>query len=136
MKKNQQETNEKKRVSRLPSKASLIFRAIAGGYVLYLAYQILTGMDRADKNFALFLAFALLFVAGGIFFIVSALLALKDGKYQYGPADEESREREEQEAREKQVSQKHVESGETLDEEVKNRYLNPEAPQDNDTKKI
>lgn len=120
----QTEKKEKKgnnKEGRLPSRTALIFRAVAGGYVIYLAYAIVKDLSHvSQKEYIIFVAFAALFVIGGLAFIATSLKALKEGRYQNGVADVH---KEEENGEQKEVPRKRIEFGDTLDEDQKD-HLN------------
>ena len=79
--------NEKKR-SGLPTHMGLIFRIVAGGYLVYLAYSIYSGsgeVQGAEK--IAFVAAIALFSVIGLWVIVSSLRAMQRGEYEGGVGD-------------------------------------------------
>lgn len=63
-------------------KTSLVIRTVAGGYLIYLAYQLLTGLkDGGIENPAISIAGAVLFAIAGGIMIFFSLKALKNGEY-------------------------------------------------------
>lgn len=53
------------------SKGQAAFYALAGGYLLYLAYQLFAGrMDNGGENYLMALVFSIFFVAAGIAILI------------------------------------------------------------------
>ena len=53
------------------SKAQAAFYALAGGYLLYLAYQLFEGrMDNGGENYLMALIFSIFFVAAGVAILI------------------------------------------------------------------
>ncbi len=77
-----EETSERKRI--LPTQAVLTIRAIVGGYLLYLTYQILT--SGSEITILMWLALAL-FIAAGTGLIIMSVKHLICGEYQGGKKD-------------------------------------------------
>jgi hypothetical protein len=122
---------EQKKEYRLPTKASLIIRAVAGGYILYLAYSIIEGLgDETRNNQLIFGAFAAAFIIGGLFFILTSLKAIRDGKFQGGELDPHK----DEEAAAAVTEQKRIEFGETLEDEEKDNYMQTSGKQETDPK--
>lgn len=102
---------------RFPSKSSLILRAIAGGYMIYLAYMIFSDLKGSgEENSIVFVFFAVFFVLSGFFLAIISLLAIKQGKYQNGSMD--SAVTGEKKDIESDNSANRLEFGEKLDEKV------------------
>jgi len=118
-KKEKKEKKVNTKESRLPSRTGLVFRAIAGGYVIYLAYAIVKDLSHvSQKEYIIFVVFAALFVIGGLTFIATSLKALKEGRYQNGIADVH---KEEVSGEQTEIPRKRIEFGETLEEDQKDQ---------------
>lgn len=77
-------------------RTSLMIRTIAGGYLIYLAYQLLVGLkDGGTMNPAISIGVAILFVIAGGIIIFFSLRALKRGEYLEANREEEEEMKEE-----------------------------------------
>lgn len=62
----------------MDNKGKAVFYVIAGGYLLYLAYQLFTGrMDNGGKDGTLVLVFSILFAVAGVAILVYTAIAYK-----------------------------------------------------------
>lgn len=80
--------NNKKGRSGLPTHMGLVFRTVAGGYLLYLAYSIYSSADEiqgAEK--IAFTGAIILFAVIGAVIIFSSLRAMQRGEYEGGAGD-------------------------------------------------
>ena len=78
--------NDKKRP--LTSKSSLIIRLIAGMYLIYLAYELLMGLNAAEgAPVAVAIGAAVIFAAFGIVLVVINGRAFLKGDFQGGIMD-------------------------------------------------
>lgn len=80
--------NSKKKRSGLPTHMGLVFRTVAGGYLVYLAYSIYSGsgeIQGAEK--IAFTAAIILFALVGAVVIFSSLRAMQRGEYEGGAGD-------------------------------------------------
>ena len=80
--------NNKKKRSGLPTQMGLIFRMAAGGYLMYLAYNIYnsSGEVQGMEKIA-FAASIVLFGVIGVVVIVQSLRAMQRGEYEGGAGD-------------------------------------------------
>ena len=79
---------EKKRRSGLPTQMGLIFRIVAGGYLIYLAYSIYTGSGSIEGGEKIaFIAAIVIFVIVGAVIVLQSLRAMQRGEYVGGAAD-------------------------------------------------
>lgn len=58
-------------------RARTILRMVAGAYVGYLGYQMLTNKDTWNNGSALPIIFGFLFIAAAIFFVIEGFISLK-----------------------------------------------------------
>ena len=78
----------KKRKSGLPTHMGLIFRIVAGAYLIYLAYSIYTGSGNVEGGEKIaFIASIVIFVIVGAGIVLTSLRALQRGEYEGGAAD-------------------------------------------------
>ena len=77
---------EKKQKKYLPSQSMLIIRGFLAGYLLYLAYDIISLEVLAGVRFEVIL-FALLFVVAGIILVITTVRSFIKGEYIGGKAD-------------------------------------------------
>ena len=78
----------KKGRSGLPTQMGLIFRTVAGAYLMYLAYSIYTGSDSIEGGEKIvFIAAIFIFVLIGAVIVFSSLRALQRGEYEGGAGD-------------------------------------------------
>ena len=78
---------------RKPTMTMLLIRIALGGYLMYLAHSLITGMGTSDKP-RLLLIFAILFIFAGILLIILGGKAIITKDY-YNPMDDEADEKEE-----------------------------------------
>lgn len=98
-----QKKNKKER-SGLPTHRGLIFRTVAGVYLIYLAYSILTNAGEvAGTEKIVFVLAVAIFVVIGAVIIISSLRAMQRGEYEGGAAD--PRKKEEDTEEEEEVSE-------------------------------
>ena len=78
----------KKRRSGRPTHMGLIFRIVAGAYLIYLAYSIYTGSGNVEGGERIaFIAAIVIFVIVGAVIVLQSLRALQRGEYEGGAAD-------------------------------------------------
>lgn len=78
---------ENKKKPQFPTQMMLMIRAFLGGYVLYLAADILKTENMEDPNMLVILGAVLLIVGGGLV-IFFAIRSFFKGEYVGGKADE------------------------------------------------
>ena len=78
----------KKERSGLPTQMGLIFRMVAGGYLIYLAYSIYNGSGKMQgtEKFV-FVGVIILFAVVGSGVVISSLRAMQRGEYEGGAGD-------------------------------------------------
>ncbi len=84
----EQNKNNKKKRSGLPTHMGLIFRMVAGGYLVYLAYSIYnsSGEVQGAEKIA-FAASVILFGVIGAVVVFQSLRAMQRGEYEGGAGD-------------------------------------------------
>ena len=80
----EENTDKAKKSASLPTQAVLAIRAIVGGYVMYLAYQIITSGNEITP---LMWAAVALFIVAGAFLVIMSIKHFILGEYQGGKAD-------------------------------------------------
>ena len=74
-------------------RTTLVIRTVAGGYLIYLAYQLLSGLkEGGSMNPAISIGGAVLFVIAGGIMMFFSLRALKKGEYMEADMKEETEE--------------------------------------------
>ena len=86
---------EKKKKPLLP-KSTLIIRLICGGYLLYLAYELLTGLNQAESApLPITLGASVVFIVCGLVLIILNGRDFLKGNFQGGIMDKPEKEEEE-----------------------------------------
>lgn len=80
------ENKDKKQKNSLPNQAMLGIRAVVGGYLVYLAYDILSTESVTVPRVGILL-FSILFVIAGIVIVVTTVRSFIKGEYIGGKAD-------------------------------------------------
>ena len=97
---------KKKKRSGLSSPMNLMIHMAAGAYLIYLAYNIYSGVGAAEGNEKIVMPLAVvLFGVIGAVIIFSALRSLMKGEYQGGAGDPGK------DAKEEEMEEKTVETG-------------------------
>lgn len=86
---------DKKTKNSLPNQSMLAIRAVVGGYLIYLAYDILSTESVTAPRIGMIL-FCILFVVAGIVLITTTLRSFVKGEYIGGKADYTEDENEEE----------------------------------------
>ncbi len=82
------EKQEKKKKQSLPTKGMLSIRVLAGGYLIYSAYELFTGLEGAGtRDLIIFIIAAILFTVAGIILAIISVKAMMEGKYVGGSGD-------------------------------------------------
>lgn len=106
------EKNKKKR-SGLPTHMGLIFRIVAGAYLIYLAYSIYTGSGNIEGGEKIaFIAAIAIFLVVGAAVVFTSLRAMQRGEYEGGAADPKKNGDREQEKGEEVSGEKRIRFGE------------------------
>lgn len=105
---------------KMQNKGKAVFYAIAGGYLIYLAYQLFgSRMDDGGKNYMLSLIFSIFFVvAGAGILIYTAIMYQKMLKAEAENGDSQEESGEPEEVRELEESSEPEESKEPEGEEI------------------
>lgn len=82
--------NNKSKNPKLPTSIMLFLRIFIGGYLCYLAYQIMTGGDTTANPIVVYV-FSVIFVIAGIGLIILSLKMIIRGEYQGGFGDIEAK---------------------------------------------
>lgn len=82
---------KKKSGSKLPTSMMLFLRIFIGGYLCYLAYQLLNTSDISISQTLVYVICTVFFIAGGVVIILSLKMILR-GEYLGGFGDTESNE--------------------------------------------
>lgn len=106
------EKNKKKR-SGLPTQMGLIFRIVAGAYLIYLAYSIYTGSGNIEGGEKIaFIAAIFIFVIVGAVIVFNSLRAMQRGEYEGGAADPKKNRDKAQEEKEEASGEQRIRFGE------------------------
>ncbi|MFI3212681.1 MAG: hypothetical protein R3Y24_05005 [Eubacteriales bacterium] len=82
------EKQEKKKKQSLPTKGMLSIRILAGGYLIYSAYELFTGLEGAGaRDLIIFIIAAIVFTVAGIILAIISVKAMMEGKYVGGSGD-------------------------------------------------
>lgn len=85
--------DNKKKNPKLPTAIMLFLRIFIGGYLCYLAYQIITGGDSSLNSIVVY-GFSAIFVVAGLGLIGLSIKMMIKGEYQGGFGDIEAKEEE------------------------------------------
>lgn len=69
-------------------RSSYVLRLVAGGYLLYLMYQLFGQTGSSEPLTPLMIAAGVLLVAAGVYFVIGALYAFSHGIYEENEAAE------------------------------------------------
>lgn len=104
----------------MQNKGKAVFYVIAGGYLMYLAYQLFgTRMNDGGKNYMLSLIFSILFVvAGAGIWIYTAIMYQKMLKSEAGKDDEPEERSEPEEGKESEGGESSAEEEDILNDNI------------------
>lgn len=75
-------------------KSSLVIRMIAGGYLMYLAFQLITTLEEQTINQWISIGCAVLFAIAGAIMLFFSLKALKNKEYKEAWENQEEEKKE------------------------------------------
>jgi len=80
------DNNEKKTKRYLPNQSMLTIRVVVGGYLVYLAYDIVSTEALTVPRIGIIL-FSILFAVAGLFIVIATIRSFIKGEYIGGKAD-------------------------------------------------